>query len=219
MNSVTGIIGDKKITNKQIEYIRALAADRDWRTLADGRQIMIIKLSIRTAGLTVDELIKSPLWQQLIFINRVDASATIDSLIKLPKTPPVVTASSATSQQPLSAKDNFIQLINTLPPSKYAIKSIATGEWLFFEIKQNKLGKRWLYKLQGAPGDWVKVYLGYDVYAFSALQSIAKDPWQAAQDYTAEHKECAACGAKLSVGKSIEQGFGPICIKKFKPFM
>lgn len=228
---------EKTITEPQIKFIRSLANDRNWVNLPDGRQIRVIKLAQRTETVPVHELLNNPLWLQLIKINRKFASETIDALKSCPqqsspslkgvatqmapKTSQAVTALiTQHSDVTMSTYDQFLMMVQYVPTSKYALVD-DEGEWNFYQVKTTiKTGKTWLYKLQGAPGDWVKIYLGAaKEETLNILKAIVKNPWQAAQDYTAEHKECAACGAKLSVGKSIQQGFGPICIKKFQPFM
>lgn len=228
-------VPEKAITAAQIAYIRSLAGNHVWTALPDGRQIRVIKLAQRTAPVPVEQLKDNPNWQQLIAVDRKLASATITALGKCSKTSPnlkhvAAQMMSQTSQavtqlitqhaSTLSTYDQFLQLVQTVPTSKYALID-DKGEWKFYQVKTTtKTGKTWLYKLQGAPGNWVRIYLGAaKEETLNILKAIAKNPWHAAQDYTTEHKECAACGAKLSHGKSIQQGFGPVCIKKFKPFM
>jgi len=48
-----------------------------------------------------------------------------------------------------------------------------------------------------------------------ALDEIAANPLQVAIEYGKRTGNCAICGKKLTVGKSIDLGIGPVCAKRW----
>jgi hypothetical protein len=113
----------------------------------------------------------------------------------------------------MSLYDQLQHLLSTIPQAKYAIQN-PDGDWDFYQIKQTKQKTYWLYRLQGAPGDWNRIWIKITP-ALKIAKLIGANPKAAAFAYSEQHEECSACGAKLSVAKSITQAMGPVCIKKF----
>lgn len=211
------------ITGPQRKYLDTLVKERNW-TLADMMTVRVAKIVSRP----------DKDGNLVTFVSKKDASHAISTL--LDKCPKIVVASTAA---PIGAQLSYPQLkaqalalLDTVPASykgiKYAVpntdtKSVST--FVFYEVREYK-GKRYLNRLQGAPGDWNRQFVSYKDYA-GIVQRI-KDavhttyegesltgPMAAAARFSDMYTICACCGAKLSNGKSIAAKFGPVCAKKF----
>lgn len=214
-----------EITGPQRKFLDSLVKERDW-SLADVLTVRVAKIVSRsTAG--------EPL---VAFVGKKDASHAIDTLLKkCPKivvAPAIATASPSEKLSWADVKTKAIALLDTVPASykgiKYAIPNTdpkSQSAFVFYEVKEYK-GKRYLNRLQGAPGDWHRSFVKYADYAgiveriiTAAYVTIEGEsltgPMAAAARFSDMYTVCACCSAKLSNGKSIAAKFGPVCIKKF----
>ena len=104
------------------------------------------------------------------------------------------------------------------PPSKYAINT--QSGLVFFEVsswkrKAEGVEVRYLKRLVGHPGTWLKVKFNPKQEAWILGQLEAQGPKALAKLYALEHKCCAKCGSPLSDPLSLERGIGPDCWKSF----
>lgn len=216
-----------EITAKQVTFLRNLAKEKDWSGL-DVAKVRLIKTVVR-AETNEDGTLK-------VFVPRKDVSPVINSLLGCKKievaapapAPGTPTAELTWAQKKAAA----IALLNEVPAAykgvKYAVPNTdpkATNTWVFYEVKEYK-GKRYLNRLQGAPGDWHRAWVKYEDYAgiidrIKTHEYTTKEgeklagPMAAAARFSDTYEICACCGAKLSNAKSIAEKFGPVCAKKF----
>lgn len=202
-----------EITDKQVTFVRNLAAERDWSKL-DVKSVRIIKIVTRPDE---DGNLTAP-------VDRKDASNLINKLLAAAKIESAVVAPS----KKYAAQD----LLDDLPASykgcKYAVKNTdknATNTWVFYEVREYK-GKKYLNRLQGSVGDWNRTFVNYADYAgvverIKTAEFVTADgehltgPKAAAWKFSDLYEVCAACGAKLSNNVSLAQAMGPVCAKKF----
>lgn len=211
-----------EITPKQVTFLRNLAKEKDWSKL-DVAKVRLIKTVVR-AETNEDGTLK-------VFVPRKDVSSVINSLLGCKKievaptaTPTYPAAATAPAGQELTwaqIKANALALLDTVPAAykgiKYAIPNTdpkSHNTWVFYEVKEYK-GKRYLNRLQGAPGDWNRQFVAYKDYAGIIQRIKDMGPKASAFKFSEIYTVCACCGAPLSNGKSIAEGFGPVCIKKF----
>jgi hypothetical protein len=220
---MTLMIDAAAITPPQRKFLDSLVKERDW-SLADVATVRVAKIVSRP----------DKDGNLVTFVSKKDASTAIDTLLKkCPKIAVAPTAAPANTQLSwASVKANAIELLNTVPASykgiKYAVPNTDTksvSPFVFYEVKEYK-GKRYLNRLQGAPGDWNRQFVSYKDYAgiverIKTASYITKEdeplsgPMAAAARFSDMYTICACCGAKLSNGKSIAAKFGPVCITKF----
>lgn len=198
------------ITVKQIDFIRDLAAKRDWREITDPTVTIAIKIVL---AWTPDD--------GELQLARKRASHVIDTLLKTKFTSKIVTTATASTTTSLSPKAAAQAAITDIPGAakgiKYAIKNTdpnSPNTWVFYEVKEWK-GQKLLNRLQGAPGNWHRQFVNYASYASVARRINDVGAKQAAFKFAEIYTVCACCGSPLSNSKSIAEGFGPICIKKF----
>lgn len=201
------------ITSKQRNFIVDLAAKRDWRAIDDAHMVTAISRVLA--------------WQPkdgTLLLQRRLASRAIDVLLKtaiVPTTTANTGTNTITAPPALSPKDTAQSALDDIPGAakgiKYAVRNTDTSspnEWVFYEVKEWK-GRKYLNRLQGAPGDWRRQFVKYDHYAGIAQRIRDAGPQNAAFRFSEIYTVCACCGSPLSAGKSIVEGFGPVCIKKF----
>lgn len=213
-----------EITAPQLKFLTSLVAERDWKQLPDAGLVRVAKIILRRSE---DGSLPAP-------ISKYDASKTIDALLK--KCPKIEVAPApgkpAAELTWAEMKANMIALLAEVPASykgiKYAVPNTDTksaNTFVFYEVREYK-GKRYLNRLQGAPGDWSRQFVSYKDYAgiverikTAAYVTIEGEsltgPMAAAARFSDMYTICACCGAKLSNAKSIADKFGPVCSKKF----
>jgi len=198
------------ITPKQFDLIRKLATERDWSDAPTLRS-MTIKMVVRAED-----------WTRCS-VRRLDASAAIDYLLSplAPKIQGVAAQDTGvqgtTGAPPKSTPMNWFEVktvLTPLPLSKYAVEH-ESGVVQFFEVVERKNGARFLNKLQGAPGDWHRVWLNPEQQV-TIGKIIAEDPTRYATAYCEKFTRCSACDSPLSVAASIAAAMGPVCRKKFQ---
>ena len=97
-----------------------------------------------------------------------------------------------------------------------------------FIVKPSKYqGKVYVFSHDKAENQWgtlSNVYLGWltatetnlgEIDLINRVQSVAADPYAAAQLYGQQTGRCSCCGKELTNKLSIELGIGPICREKF----
>lgn len=222
------------ITPKQVKFLKSLADERDWSGL-DVEKVRLIKTVIRSE-INEDGSLTA-------FVAKKATSPVIDALLNSCPKKPVATTAAPTYPASVTApagqeltwaqiKANAIALLAEVPASykgiKYAVPNTdknSQSAFVFYEVKEYK-GKRYLNRLQGAPGDWTRKFVKYADYAgiVERIKTAAyvtneneslTGPMAAAARFSDMYTICACCGAKLSNGKSIAKKFGPTCAKKF----
>lgn len=66
-------------------------------------------------------------------------------------------------------------------------------------------------------GDRVQIEFEYEAGAIYRITNEDRMPVERAKKLAIRYGKCIACGAKLKAAKSVEDGIGPVCIKKFGP--
>ena len=87
-----------------------------------------------------------------------------------------------------------------------------TGDLLFLEVKTYK-GKRYLNRLQGAPGDFTRSWVGDYATGTGLLKFIAGRHVEFAGLFAKHFSVCGRCASPLTDQKSRETGIGPECRK------
>lgn len=180
-------------SDKQINYVKDLIVQRPtWPTIPDHKIRNIIRYVKRDED-----------------VGMRDVSKAIDALLKLPITQSKVA-------EPWIEVNDILQL---LPLSRYALPRKDGSGWDFFEVSELKLGDkklkfRCIKRLIGAPGDWTRKKLPFNL-ALTAAKHILEAPKHAAVQYAKQHGRCAVCDAHLSDPVSIAASMGPVCQKRF----
>lgn len=63
--------------------------------------------------------------------------------------------------------------------------------------------------------DLVKIEFVYEAGAIFKIKPEQKMPLERAKALTIRYGRCIVCGNRLTAGKSVERGIGPVCIKSF----
>lgn len=144
------------------------------------------------------------------------ASGIIDTLKGFPYKVRMTTAT--TGPTPFQA---FLAAFEGVEDAKYAIpvdylrtafpEFNLTGDLVFFEVKTYK-GKRYLNKLQGAPGDFVRSRVSLDA-GTRLLRFIKGRHVEFAKLFAAHYSVCGRCASPLTDQTSRETGVGPECRK------
>lgn len=199
------IAPEAKITTKQFNFMRDLAAQRDWSTAPTELSIAIKQVARAATHAEVEQQ-----------VPRKTASSAISFLLS-PQAPKVAASAQSAASAPSQVTWGGVQTtLAAIPTSKYAIESTKLpGTYVFFEIVQRKNGTRFVNKLQGAPGDWKRIYLT-PAQALKVAEKVAENPTAHATKYCEIFTRCSACDSPLSNAKSIAEAMGPVCRKKFK---
>lgn len=105
------------------------------------------------------------------------------------------------------------ELAAQLPPAKYALPNVRTGEVTFFEVAKYKGGMR-VRRLFGAPRDWRRETMNLRMQYF-AIKHILEDVPNSIKLFGDTFQVCSKCGAPLSNGESLAAKLGPYCRKAF----
>jgi hypothetical protein len=68
-------------------------------------------------------------------------------------------------------------------------------------------------------GTKIDIDFEYDKGAIFNITLNDRMPVERAKELTTLYGKCIACGIRLKAGKSVENGIGPVCIKKFGPVL
>ena len=210
-----------EITPKQVKFLKSLATERDWTGL-DVASVRLIK-TVNRSELNEDGSL-------VTFVDRKLVSPVINKLLACPKIAVAPAPGKPAAELTWAeVKANAQALLLEVPASykgiKYAVPTADNAGYVFYEVKEYK-GKRYLNRLQGAPGDWNRKFVKYADYAgvierikdaaYTTIEGEAlTGPMAAAARFSDMYTICACCGAKLSNAKSIADKFGPVCSKKF----
>lgn len=107
---------------------------------------------------------------------------------------------------------DFINAVKMVPDGHYALRR-ANGELDFLEVV-TRGNRNWVTTLIGAPGDWRRIRMSYELMMWAA-RNIARDPAAAAKTYADEHRVCARCDSPLTDATSRDLGLGPVCRKYY----
>lgn len=190
--SLTTITGPPA-TEKQINFIRSLAEERDWEAVLTG---------------TTRERVFDVVTESGKFVSKSEASEAITALLahRPTKSP--------------GPKDAMGEAERAIPAGRYALD--ATGDdgnsVAFYQVDRPTEG-RWagytfVKRLLGAPGDWRRERVNRSAVA-GVLKRIAEaGPREASLRFGVEAKACGVCGSPLSNDESRALGIGPDCRAK-----
>lgn len=99
--------------------------------------------------------------------------------------------------------------VEEVPDSRYALET-EQGEVVFYQATTYK-GRRYIKRLVGAPGDFVKYPIANATERAGVWAKIQANPARAAKLFSRKHTVCARCAAPLSDPCSRATGFGPDC--------
>lgn len=105
------------------------------------------------------------------------------------------------------------EMLDQLPPARYALPNTRTGEVAFFEVAPYK-GHNRIRRLYGAPRDWRRETMALRLQYFAALH-ILQDVPNSIKLFGETFKVCSKCGSPLSNGDSLAAKLGPDCRKAF----
>jgi translation initiation factor 2 beta subunit (eIF-2beta)/eIF-5 len=181
-------------TEKQVAYVRDLAAKRDWH------------VTDPCADTIVDVLgnVGNP---DPKFVTRSEASAAIDALLSCRPRPVESTSSLHTGFVTLAEK---IKVLAELPLVKFALPRTDGSGIDFFEVVERQNGARYLNRLLGCPGDWNREHLSV-AHQVAAGHAFAKDVKAAMDLYANEFTVCSKCDAPLSNERSRTARLGQRC--------
>jgi hypothetical protein len=154
--------------------------------------------------------------------RKVEASNVIKELLRAPKKTYI-----------RSGIGDFVETVRPTPtpvPSEVLVPGVYETGGQIYVVKFNKektglYAKRLVVVGNGVTrrteaGDTVKAI--EFVYAAGAVYNIRladRMPVERAKELITLYGQCIACGKHLKAAKSVEQGIGPVCIKKFGPVL
>jgi hypothetical protein len=176
-----------KPSDKQLAFIKTLITERDTSTIVI---------------------------QDADTLSRKEASALIDTLLRLPKNIPALGFLPGNETQ---------EALATIPKSKYAIpaeeidltleKTPVNGDLLFVEVREY-MKRLYMRRLTGSVGGFTRWHVATDdLLAITKL--IATDPYKYTKLFGEHYACCGSCGADLTDPISRELQLGPECRKKF----
>lgn len=125
-------------------------------------------------------------------------------------------------------KYDFSGIVNAIEEAQNKGLKRITMRFSDFIVKPSKYpGKMYIFSHDKEPNQWgsmSNVYLGWitsdatnlgEMTLIQSVQSVAADPYAAAQLYGQNTGTCSCCGRELTNDLSIELGIGPICREKF----
>ena len=120
------------------------------------------------------------------------------------------TRTSAAPRRPLTI-DRLNEALGLLHPGRYALRRV-DGGIDFLEIRQIARGRRMVFQLHGAPGDFRRVTLSVRMQGLAALH-IAEDPAGARRLFGEQVGECSFCHSPLTQPRSRAAGAGEKCAR------
>lgn len=181
-------------TAPQTKFILDLAAGRAWEDVLDGQ-----------LWETVFDVMGNVGSEDPKYVDRREASAAIDALLKCPKV--------AAPAKPSGTKAVEADPMQDLPLVKFALpRKDDPNEVAFFEVVERKTGRRFINRLIGAPGGWERQFLPA-AHQASAARSFAADVKAAMDRYSDEFTACSKCDSPLSDDRSRAARLGPVCAK------
>ena len=179
-------------TERQVAFITTLASER-----------------------VVPEGLAETLKRGAHFLTRAGASQVIETLLAQPRATRV-----AFEDSPERAEAR--ELLAGLPKSKYAIPAFhlvgalsdykLEGDLLFVEIREFR-GTRYLRRLTGAPGDFVRSRLTVRD-ALAVLRVLEGGAREYIRKFGEHFVCCGKCGAPLTDPESRERFLGPDCARQ-----
>lgn len=176
------------VSPKQTDFINTLLAERDVKD-----EVRALAAHVRTT---------------------LEASFYISSLLTFPKLRAAAAAPPASPEY-----REYLAALAAVEVSKYAIPtrylrtyptlSRLRGDLLFVEVKTYK-GKRYLNRLTGAPGSFLRSSIPRSE-ALPLLRLMAGRHVEFARLFGENFQCCGRCAAPLTDKESRETGFGPTC--------
>jgi hypothetical protein len=143
-------------------------------------------------------------------ITKVEASATIEQLLAMPRKPVVVT---------LPGKADTVTAAKvTVPNGRYALTAPGETQAKFYRVNSPDKGSWKGYTfvseiVGGGLGGWGAQRNIRGAAADAVLKAIAVDPQRAMADFGHLTNHCGKCKALLTDEQSVANGIGPVCIK------
>lgn len=179
-------------TERQVAFINSLASER-----------------------VVPEGLAETLKRGVHFLTRAGASQAIETLLAQPRATRV-----AFEETPERVEAR--ELLAGLPKSKYAIPAFhlvgaladyrLDGDLLFVEIREYR-GVRYLRRLTGAPGDFLRSRLSVRD-ALAVLRVLEGGAREYIRKFGEHFVCCGKCGAPLTDPESRERFLGPDCARQ-----
>ena len=123
---------------------------------------------------------------------------------------------------------DFSGIVNAIEAAQDRGLKRITMRFSDFIVKPSKYaGKMYVFSHEKEINQWgtlSNIYLGWitttetnlgEIDLIKRVQSVADDPYAAAQLYGQQTGSCSCCGRELTNSLSIELGIGPICREKF----
>jgi len=124
---------------------------------------------------------------------------------------PATRTSAATPRRRPLTIDRLNEALGLLHPGRYALRRV-DGGIDFLEICQIARGRRMVFQLHGAPGDFRRVTLSVRLQGLAALH-IAEDAAGARRLFGEQVGECSFCHSPLTQPRSRAAGAGEKCAR------
>jgi len=109
----------------------------------------------------------------------------------------------------------FIATVKQIPDGFYALPLADGTDVNFFEVRTEG-NRNWVYRLHGAPGDFRRERMSYQLMLFAAKHILASDHGRdAAILFGRQTGTCGRCNSPLTNAESRAVGLGPTCRKVY----
>lgn len=125
------------------------------------------------------------------------------------------TAPVGTRNQAKGLLAEFIATVTQIPDGFYALPLADGSDVNFFEIRTEG-NRNWVYRLHGAPGDFRRERMSYQLMLFAAQHILGSGGGRdAAILFGKTTGVCGRCNSPLTRQDSRELGLGPTCRKAY----
>jgi hypothetical protein len=109
----------------------------------------------------------------------------------------------------------FIATVKQIPDGFYALPLASGADVNFFEVRTEG-NRNWVYRLHGAPGDFRRERMSYQLMGFAAKHILGSGGGRdAAILFGKKTNVCGRCNSPLTKQVSRDLGLGPVCKKVY----
>ena len=125
------------------------------------------------------------------------------------------TSAPATRPQAKGLLAEYVSTVKQIPDGFYALPLKNSDDVNFFEVRTEG-NRNWVYRLHGAPGDFRRDRMSYQLMLFAAQHILGSGGGRdAAILFGKKTNVCGRCNSPLTKQESRDLGLGPTCKRAY----